>query len=245
MTAFPGWFDPLLGVIGAARRGGGLLGDPRFAPPPGHHRHSAVLMLFAGPGAAPDGPDGASSGAPAGVDVLLTERSPRLRSHAGQVSFPGGRLDPEDGDPDGEGPDRAALREAREETGLDPAGVVLAGRLPAVYLSPSDYAVSPVLGWWRAPSPVHVVDPAEVARVERVPVAELVDPANRFLVSHPSGFVGPGFGVRSLFVWGFTAILLDRVLARAGWERPWDASRVLPVPPRPEPDEVDAIEAGG
>jgi hypothetical protein len=95
----------------------------------------------------------------------------------------------------------------------------------------SDYAVTPVLGWWRAPSPVDAVDRAEVARAVRVPVAELVDPANRFLVTHPSGYVGPGFGVQGLFVWGFTAGIVDRVLALAGWEQPWNRERLEPLPP--------------
>lgn len=75
-----------------------------------------------------------------------------------------------------------------------------------------------------------MVDPAEVARVVRVPVRELVDPANRFRVSHPSGYIGPGFRVRGLFVWGFTAALLSRVLTLAGLEEPWDTGKLEPVP---------------
>jgi len=223
----PPWFTPLHRVLRTATA------DQlsRFSPPPGHHRRSAVLMLF---GAAV-GADGAAS-----VDVLLTERSANLRSHAGQVAFPGGRLDPTDA-----GPEAAALREAQEETGLDPAGVTVAGSLPDLYLPPSDYAVTPVLAWWRRPSAVAVVDPGEVSRVVRVPVEELTDPENRFLVHHPSGFVGPGFAVRGLFVWGFTAGLLDRVLHLAGWGRDWDTGRVEEVPALPEPAEVDSIEAGG
>jgi 8-oxo-dGTP pyrophosphatase MutT (NUDIX family) len=219
---FPTWFAPLHQLLHTARA------DQlsRFSPPPGHHRRSAVLLLFA-----------ETAGR---IDVLLTERSPSLRSHAGQVSFPGGRLDPTDA-----GPDQAALREAHEETDLDPAGVVVAGRLPDLYLPPSDYAVTPVLAWWARPRAVRVVDPAEVSRVERVPVDELAEPANRFLVHHPSGFIGPGFSVRGLFVWGFTAGILDRVLDLTGWAREWDRAIVRQVAAVPEPAEVDSIEAGG
>jgi 8-oxo-dGTP pyrophosphatase MutT (NUDIX family) len=209
LADLPGWFTPLLHVARTAR------GEDisRFLPPPGHHRRSAVLLLF-GEG-------------PAGPDVLLTERAADLRAHPGQVAFPGGRIEPSDA-----GPGAAALREAQEETGLDPAGVAVVGTLPDLYLPVSDYAVTPVLGWWRTPSPVDAVDRAEVARAVRVPVAELVDPANRFLVTHPSGYVAPGFGVRGLFVWGFTAGILDRVVALAGWERPWNRDRFEPLPPR-------------
>jgi 8-oxo-dGTP pyrophosphatase MutT (NUDIX family) len=207
-AGLPSWFVPLVHVARTARADDISL----FVPSPGHHRRSAVLLLF-GEG-------------PAGPDVLLTERAAGLRAHPGQVAFPGGRLEPSDA-----GPGAAAVREAQEETGLDPAGVVVVGTLPDLYLPVSDYAVTPVLAWWREPSPVDAVDLTEVARAVRVPVTELLDPANRFLVTHPSGWVGPGFDASGLFVWGFTAGVLDRVLALAGWERPWSRDRLEPAPP--------------
>lgn len=175
-------------------------------------RHSAVLLLF--------GPD-----AHGGEDVVLTQRASRLRSHPGQVSFPGGAVDERD-----EVPVRAALREAREEVGLDPGGVQVVAELPERYLPPSGYVVTPVLAWWSAPSPIQVVDAGEVAAVVRVPLAELLDPENRFTVVHPSGHVGPGFAASGLFVWGFTAGLLSHVLDLGGLTRPWDRSRQRVAP---------------
>jgi 8-oxo-dGTP pyrophosphatase MutT (NUDIX family) len=215
----PPWVDAL--VVGTRSAQAAHLS--RFTPPPGHQRRSAVLMLFAGSGSGVGPQDGA-------VDVLLTERASTLRSHAGQVAFPGGRIDPGDS-----GPGAAALREAYEETGLRAEGVTLLAELPDLYLPVSDYAVTPVLAWWHAPSAVGVVDAAEVARVVRVPVAELVDPDHRFRAVHPSGFTGPAFRAQGLFVWGFTAGLLDRLLHLTGWERPWDTARLQDVPLLPDP----------
>jgi 8-oxo-dGTP pyrophosphatase MutT (NUDIX family) len=192
----------------------------RFLPPEsGSGRQSAVLILF---GEGKRGPE-----------LLLMERSSSLRSHPGQPSFPGGALDPGDGDPAASGPLRAALREAEEETGLDPSGVQLFGVLPKLYIPVSGFVVTPVLGWWRAPTPVGVVDPAETARVFTVPVADLTDPANRVTAHHPSGHHGPAFLVASALVWGFTAGVIDRILHFAGWERPWDRSRQVPLDWRP------------
>jgi 8-oxo-dGTP pyrophosphatase MutT (NUDIX family) len=210
MTAdvtLPSWLQPVADVAGSIR--------PeqlsRFLPPDGGGRESAVLLLF---GEGPDGPD-----------VLLIERAATVSSHAGQPAFPGGAVDDDDADVVA-----AALREAHEETGLDPSGVHVFATLPALWLPPSGFVVTPVLGWWREPSPVDVVDPGEIAAVVRVPLAELLDPANRVSVSHPSGFVGPAFAVRGLLVWGFTAGLLSRLLALAGLERPWDESVTRPLP---------------
>jgi len=183
----------------------------RFLPPEEGGRESAVLVLFG------DGPEG--------HDLLLIQRASTVSSHPGQPAFPGGAVDDTDTDVVA-----AALREAQEETGLDPAGVDVFGTLPALWLPPSGFVVTPVLGWWREPSPVGVVDPGEVERVVRVPVSELLDPANRFSVSHPSGFVGPAFDVRGLLVWGFTAGLISRLFALCGWEIPWDPSVTRPLP---------------
>jgi 8-oxo-dGTP pyrophosphatase MutT (NUDIX family) len=187
----------------------------RFLPPASGGRPSAVLVLF-GEGAR-------------GPELLLMERSTSLRSHAGQPSFPGGSIDPEDGDPEGDGPLRAALREAWEETGLDPSGVQLFAVLPRLFIPVSGFVVTPVLGWWRTPSPVDVVDPAETARVFTVPVADLTDPANRTTVVHPSGYRGPAFLVSGALVWGFTAGLIDRILYFAGWEESWDRTKSVPL----------------
>ncbi len=123
----------------------------------------------------------------------------------------------------------AALREGQEETGLDPLGVEVIHTLPDVWLPPSGFVVTPVLAWWDKPSPVSAMDPAEVSEVHRVPLAELTDPDNRVSVRHPSGYIGPGFTVRGMLVWGFTALLLDRILALAGWERPCDTGRIVDI----------------
>ena len=175
--------------------------------PPADGRRSAVLILLA---MTDDGPD-----------VLLTERASTLRAHAGQVSFPGGRTDPGDADAVA-----TALREAEEETGLVPSGVVPLAVLPDLFIPPTGYIVTPVVAYWRDPTAVHAVDPRETATVVRVPLAELADPRNRMQVRHPSGYVGPAFHVADLIVWGFTGALLSTLLHLGGWERPWDPSRV-------------------
>jgi 8-oxo-dGTP pyrophosphatase MutT (NUDIX family) len=185
----------------------------RFAPPSDGPtpREAAVLMLFG------DGP--------LGPDILLTERSHSMRSHPGQISFPGGSLDPEDS-----GPIAAALREAQEETGLDPAGVQVFGALPELWLPPSNFAVTTVLGWWATESPVSVVDPNEVHAILRVPLATLLDPEHRVTMVHPLGFRGPGFLLPDEgILWGFTAGLISRLFDHVGWTRPWDADRTQPV----------------
>jgi 8-oxo-dGTP pyrophosphatase MutT (NUDIX family) len=174
-------------------------------------RRSAVLILF---GEGPGGPD-----------VLLIEKSAHLRSHAGQPAFPGGQADPGDDYPIG-----TALREAQEEAGIDPAGVRILATLQELFLGPSDNLVVPVVGWWDDPRDVTVGDPDEVARVARVPLADLADPANRFRVSHPSGYIGPAFAVADMVVWGFTAGLLEAILEAAGLAEPWNERDVRPLP---------------
>ena len=66
-----------------------------------------------------------------------------------------------------------------------------------------------------------------MASVHRVPIADLADPANRVRVQHPSGYVGPGFEVAGLLVWGFTGGLLERLLTLGGLAQPYDATRVV------------------
>jgi 8-oxo-dGTP pyrophosphatase MutT (NUDIX family) len=178
-----------------------------LAPPATGGRPSAVLVLFG------DGPNG--------PDLLFIQRSEGLRLHAGQPAFPGGAVDDDD-----EGPVAAALREAAEEVGLDPGGVDVIGTLPEVFIERTGFRVVPVLAWWRKPSAVAPVDEGEVAAVERVSVAELADPAVRLMLRMPSGRSSPAFRVRGLLIWGFTAALVDRLLALGGWARPWDVSVV-------------------
>ncbi|MGR6740524.1 NUDIX hydrolase [Microbacterium sp. F1-18] len=215
--------------LGRPASGAGPAGDVAAAP---STRAAAVLVLF---GVLDDRP---SAHAPEGalsreLDVLLLSRATTLRSHPGQVALPGGRVDPGDVDVVA-----AALREAREETGLDTEGVEVLGALPPVPLEYSRHLVTPVLAWWRRPSPVRVVDVAESAAVFRAPVADLLAPANRgvtVLRRDGSEWRGPGFVVRQdaaeFLVWGFTAMLLDGLFTELGWTQAWDTERELPLPP--------------
>jgi 8-oxo-dGTP pyrophosphatase MutT (NUDIX family) len=179
--------------------------------PDGRGRSAAVLILF---GVGPDGPD-----------LLFIERSAGLRKHPGQPAFPGGAVDESDG-----GPVQAALREAAEETRVEPAGVRVLAVMPELYIWRSDFRVTPVIGWWHTPVPVAPGDPAEIAAVIRVPIAELASPANRMTIKYPGGQSGYAFRAAGLIIWGFTAMLLDRVLALGGWEQPWNSGRLTSLP---------------
>ena len=203
-STLPDWWQPLLERVAQVRPE-----DFTRAPIPAEGgRPSAVLILLGTDRVEPD--------------VLLLQRAADLRNHAGQPAFPGGAADPDDSDAAA-----TALREAAEEVGLDPASVEVLAELPALWIPVSRFRVTPVLAWWRTPHPVAPMQPAEVARVERVPVAELVEPANRLWVRHPSGWIGPAFRVRSMLVWGFTAGVLSVLLDLAGWSQPWpDAPQV-------------------
>jgi 8-oxo-dGTP pyrophosphatase MutT (NUDIX family) len=195
----PGWWWPLLD---RAARATSQDFSPLMTPNDGG-RPSAVLILLGED--VPDRPE-----------VVLLQRAADLRNHAGQPAFPGGVAEPGDADPAA-----TALREAQEEIGLRPDTVRVVGAFPQLWIPVSGYLVTPVLAWWQAPHPVGPEDPVEVARVERIPVAELADPANRIRLRHPSGFVGPAFRIRNMLVWGFTARVLDVLLDLAGWARPW------------------------
>jgi 8-oxo-dGTP pyrophosphatase MutT (NUDIX family) len=211
-SALPPWLRPVAAVAADPDSMGRAPSRAVLLPPAdGSARASAVLLLF---GEGPHGPD-----------LLLIERAHDMRSHAGQMAFPGGAVDVGDADPVA-----AALREAEEETGVDPGGVDVFGVLPDLWLPHSNFAVTPVLGWWRRESEVSVRDAAEVASVHRVPLAVLLNPANRFSVRHPTGYVGPAFGFDGLVVWGFTAGIIGRLFAAAGLDQPWDESRLVPLP---------------
>jgi 8-oxo-dGTP pyrophosphatase MutT (NUDIX family) len=156
-----------------------------------------------------------------GPDLLLIRRSEGLRLHAGQPAFPGGAIDAAD-----DGPVAAALREAVEEVGIDPGGVDIVGTMPELFIPPTGFRVVPVIAWWRRPVAVSPVDLGEVAGVERVSVSELANPAARLMMHGPGEIMTPAFRVAGMLIWGFTGVLIDRLIVLAGWERPWDTSNV-------------------
>ena len=202
-----------------------------YPAPRGDVRHSAVLILFGELDRVPaEGSARCATLVPPELDVLLLRRSDGMRNHAGQIAFPGGGVEAGDAD-------RAAtaLREAHEETGLNPSGVDVLGLLPESHIPVSNHLVTPVLGWWRLPSEV-AADLTESVEVFRVPVAELLDPAERgtsVLRYEGRSYRGPAFRLGPQFgghlVWGFTAILLDRIFDALDWAEPWDRSRIFEV----------------
>ena len=153
---------------------------------------------------------------PEGLHVLFTERSRELRAHAGQISFPGGGIDPSDADARA-----AALREAREEVGLDPRHVEIIGQLDDCPTFVTGYVILPVVG---------VVDPlaftaagrypwtpsaAEIAELHELPLEPFIDPANRRVEERLREGVPyelTWYTVGGATIWGATARILRQLL---------------------------------
>ena len=218
LPAGAGFLAPL---ADRARRGDVLVDpqpDPR-APqlPDGEVRRSAVLIHIAGTGL-----DDAA--------LVLEERGHALRSQPGQFSLPGGGRDATDRDDV-----HTALREAEEETGLDPAEVLVLGAFAPIPMPWRVQVVTPVLSWSPAAPPLGVQDPIEVERLVWAPLTgpgSLTDPAHR-LYGRLTGFgVGPAFDLpRDAFVWGFTAMILEKVLAGLGLDPVPPTAPVREIPP--------------
>jgi 8-oxo-dGTP pyrophosphatase MutT (NUDIX family) len=185
-ASLEGWRPPLGGD------GGVLLGDQPL-------KQAAVLMpLVRRPG---------------GPTVLLTQRTAHLRAHAGQVSFPGGRMEGCDASPA-----HAALREAHEEVGLQATEVEVVGQLPA-YRTVTAFEVTPVVAWVHPP--LHLrPDPREVQDIFEVPLVFLMNPAHhrqhrvvvqdrtRQFLSMPWQGQGLSGAEKEFFIWGATAAML-------------------------------------
>jgi 8-oxo-dGTP pyrophosphatase MutT (NUDIX family) len=176
---------------------------PRTRPEdlPGRGRIAAVMILLY-----PD--QSVSESVPR---LVLTKRHSQLSKHAGQISFPGGRQDP------GESLRQTALRETHEEIGISPNGIDVLGQLNSVYIPPSDFTVTPFVGWYSG-QPSFVRAPEEVDEIIETSLTHLLDPATMVF-----GEVGiedgrtlkvPYYQLGSHRVWGATAIILSELIER-------------------------------
>lgn len=171
-----------------------LTGDMGFAPPR-DPVPAAVLVAIT---------DGARPG------LILTRRRDSLRTHAGQVAFPGGRIDPEDASPED-----AALREAWEEIALDPARAEIAGRLDP-YVTVTGFGVIPVLAVVPPGLPLHPHE-AEVAELFEIPLDHALDPAHHILMEREwQGRMRSYYVIDwpGQYIWGATAGMIVNLSQR-------------------------------
>lgn len=208
----PEWLKPALGVDPSQVQD--LIGNRQASSLNGTNvqvpvkREAAVLMLLSGESAEE-------------ASILLTHRSPSMRSHSGQIAFPGGRRDPAD-----TSLVDTALREAWEETDLQRNSVTPLEQWEQLHIRATGNPVSPILAHWTQPGEVYPASPDETDDVFLVPIRELVDPRNRFMVGFRK-WQGPAFHANGYVIWGFTAGVLSALLQHAGWTVPWDNNSVM------------------
>lgn len=172
---------------------------PRPAgPPPGQTAVDAAVLILLYHG-------------PCGITTLLTRRNDQLRKHAGQIAFPGGRVDRSDGSLYA-----AALREAAEEVNISPQGLELLAGLAPVYVPPTNFLIHPFVAY-SDQAPSILPNEAEVAEVLPVPLSVLLDPASvqaevRELAE--GRYAIPFFRYQGHKIWGATAIMIDQLLTR-------------------------------
>lgn len=212
----PAWLVPMVEKMHSGHIGEQIQAELKAAGSIDRQRQAAVLMVLSGTGDTEELPEDA--------EVLLIHRSPTLRSHSGQIAFPGGRVDPED-----ESVVDCAMREAWEETGLDRHSVTPLAELPEVHIRATGYPVHPILAYWHDKQPVQAIDPAETDEVFSVPIRKLLDPNVRFRVHIEGMWQGPAFDLDGYVIWGFTAGLLNALFEHAGWEIPWDTTKLVPL----------------
>ncbi len=146
------------------------------------------------------------------LHLVLTRRRDDMKSHAGQISFPGGRHE------EPESLQMTALREAQEEVGTDPDRITVLGELSQLYIYPSDFQVHPFVAWYaNGNTPQFIPNPDEVADVIEVSLNHLLDPAT--VEEEPWTWAGtemivPFFAVHGYKVWGATAMMLSEFVER-------------------------------
>lgn len=197
--------------------------------PPATARVGATLVLL-------------TEGSDDEVELTLTCRQPTLSSHPGQISFPGGRVD------DGESIIEAALREAREEIGLDPGSVTVLGRLPAFYIPPSRFWMSAVVARWDQPHRL-VPNDGEVAEILTVTTGVLRDPRRwRAVQLRASGATWAWQLAPQRLLWGATAVVTGVLLQTMdpGWSGgvdPGDLDEECQIKPWEDPESAGLVPA--
>lgn len=143
------------------------------------------------------------------IQICLIRRPTTMKNHAGQIAFPGGKKEKDDADLV-----QTALREAREEIGIDSSAVEVLGLLSSVYVQISDFLITPVLGWL-SEKPDIQIDPSEVDEVIYVSLDDLADQVNRTdkeLETRTGRIIAPGYEVDGRFIWGATGMILAELV---------------------------------